>query len=469
MQLFKTPHVVRDWLSLDKGPRLLQRSAQLRSDMLHPALLKTAVHPGDSLVCIGALQDGLLTVSSRFTLALHAFVQQPAGNLPFSYRETIKTVFNKSASTTKHSVVPASDGKTLFVGNNWDDSFRVYSCESVFPGERDRLPFLKLKIMQHLPDHKARITCVALAAGASCVATGSRDATVRLWDVLRPVSGLDCLSVQGAVIPGLLASGAVGAHGNPGGGLMLGQLFRGTQGQGVLSETPRFVLHGHESELVSLALDAGLGLCASVSASGLCLLHSMRTGLLVRRLELPLLSSNSLSAGNGKSLEKDKAGTPRSTRVGSAGRDLSAGSSWSLPLSSPVRPGQPAPKLVRFSSNGDLIFFASHQVTLENKTRVQGYIAACGVNGRHWRWQNAVGEVEVMETTKDGKFLAVGNSGGQLLLMSLDTLQIVQRFERSPGSSAISSVAFISGDKYLVAGTSTGALLVYGILAGGNG
>jgi tricorn protease-like protein len=103
-----------------------------------------------------------------------------------------------------------------------------------------------------------------------------------------------------------------------------------------------------------------------------------------------------------------------------------------------------------------MVFFAS--------TSTQKYVLACGVNGRYWRWASDVGEVQAMDLTRDGKLLAVANQGGHVLLLRVDTLDVVQRFERAPGGVAFASVAFTKDEQYLLAGTTNGTLLIFAVV-----
>jgi hypothetical protein len=139
------------------------------------------------------------------------------------------------------------------------------------------------------------VTCVVIGKDGATVVTGSRDCTLRIWDII----GDD-------------AAKASHAYG----------------GRIHVNSTPRHILRGHEDEIIAVAIDTELDLCVSVSSRGICLLHSLRRGRLLRRLSLdasdqrPIRKTiesekdgNTSSAPSSSTIDNDEKGLNRDERL----------------------------------------------------------------------------------------------------------------------------------------------------------
>jgi WD40 repeat protein len=139
---------------------------------------------------------------------------------------------------------------------------RVYAVQSAINTEQLKLGLkdknaafgsLSCTLMQHLRQHKGRITCISLGRDERTLVTGSSDCTLLVWQ----------LEYEEAAnkIAGLLQ-----------------------EGKTYVKSEPRHRLRGHEDEVVAVAVQSELDVCVSVSARGLVLLHSLRKGwFLLRR------------------------------------------------------------------------------------------------------------------------------------------------------------------------------------------
>ncbi|XP_014679857.1 PREDICTED: neurobeachin-like [Priapulus caudatus] len=136
--------------------------------------------------------------------------------------------------------VTTIDSKFIVACGFWDHSFRVFNTDSA-------------AITQIIYGHYDIVTCLARSEcniTSDCyIATGSRDATVMLWDWSARLQML----VGESTAPGQLP-------------------------------TPRTTLTGHDREVTCVVISAELGLVASSSKDGPCLLHTV-TGDLLRSLE----------------------------------------------------------------------------------------------------------------------------------------------------------------------------------------
>ena len=284
VQLFRKPHPPRGPAVVTKLERLRLANPQYHATVQQPGYLHAHVKrmvlaDRSSVVCISCVGQKVFTISANFTVAVHwwqpyqqdDYVERKADgsskrvHLPFTHALAALERVEKQSLVTPQHVLFSCDGKLLFEVNNWDDSLRVYAVQSAINTEQLKLGLkdrsaafgsLSCTLMQHLRQHKGRITCISLGKDERTLVTGSSDCTLLVWQ----------LEYEEAAnkIAGLLQEGKTYVRGEP-----------------------RHRLRGHEDEVVAVAVQSELDVCVSVSARGLVLLHSLMKGWFLLRIRVP--------------------------------------------------------------------------------------------------------------------------------------------------------------------------------------
>ena len=493
LQLFKKPHPARGPPLQTKIDRLRavnpqQYSAMLRPDYHHPHVKRMVLSDRSSVVAISMVGAKVFTVSANFTVAVHwwnanqtdDYVERKADgstkrvHLPFTHALAAIDRVDKQSLVTPNHVLFSNDGKLLFEVNNWDDSLRVYAVQSNINTEQLKLGLkdksasfgsLTCTLMQHLRQHKGRITCVSLGRDDRTLVTGSTDCTLLVWQLESEEAANK--------IAGLLQ-----------------------EGKTYVRSEPKHRLRGHEDEVVAVAVQSELDVCVSVSARGLVLLHSLRKGWFLLRIRVPTAHELRAAIIASAQPQTDTSDEPLSPYPGIeelvrgigdvdqplsadyglddyGGRDAIVGvrrqaQSSSPRGSEPSTPSTPStpsasssilhlPSLVRFTVEGHMIFFSRlHDVTSGQYTASQ--LSVCTVNGRNWRAKLIDEDVSCMALNSEGKLLALGGVRGGVCIRRLHDLKVIQRFE--PCSSQVASIAFSVEQEYLFVSTVQGALSV---------
>jgi WD40 repeat protein len=500
LQLFRKPHPARGPAVVTKLERLRLANPQYHATVQQPGYLHAHVKrmvlaDRSSVVAISCVGQKVFTISANFTVAVHwwqpyqsdDYVERKADgsskrvHLPFTHALAALERVEKQSLVTGQHVLFSYDGKLLFEVNNWDDSLRVYAVQSAINTEQLKLGLkdrsaafgsLTCTLMQHLRQHKGRITCISLGRDERTLVTGSSDCTLLVWQ----------LEYEEAAnkIAGLLQEGKTYVKGEP-----------------------RHRLRGHEDEVVAVAVQSELDVCVSVSARGLVLLHSLMKGWFLLRIRVPTahelraaaiaaataaasstpseqIAAEELLRGPGSvdqplavdygldeygkdsiaGMRRQAASisSPRSAYMQSSEPDFlssppSASSSSSPPPSSLLH----LPSLVRFTVEGNMVFF-SRSWDQEAQRFVHSQLSVCGVNGRNWRVVLVDEDVSCLTVNADGKLLAVGGARGSVCIRRLHDLKIIQRFE--PCASAVAAIAFSSEQEYLFVSTVQGELSV---------
>lgn len=129
------------------------------------------------------------------------------------------------------------------------------------------------KTLETAHGHCASVTCLGLSPDSSYLVTGSRDTTVLLWRIHRAFTS------QSSSILNPQAGVSTANSPSSSNSSTLAEKSRRRRIEG-----PIFVLRGHQSEILCCCVSSDLGLVVSCSHSSDVLLHSIRTGRLVRRL-----------------------------------------------------------------------------------------------------------------------------------------------------------------------------------------
>ncbi|XP_062226373.1 BEACH domain-containing protein C2 isoform X2 [Phragmites australis] len=172
--------------------------------------------------------------------------------------------FAASAIRSSAIVVVTCD-KEIITGGHADGSLKLISPDGA-------------KTIETASGHLAPVTCLALSPDSNYLVTGSRDTTVILWRIHRTGSS----HKKNAPEPPPTTPTTPRSP-----------LSSSTSSLSNLSETrrhriegPMHVIRGHLGEVTCCSVSPDLGVVASSSSASGVLLHSLRTGRLIRRLDV---------------------------------------------------------------------------------------------------------------------------------------------------------------------------------------
>lgn len=177
--------------------------------------------------------------------------------------------FAASAVQSSSAVVVTCD-KEVITGRHADNSVKMISPDGA-------------RTIETAFGHLAPVTCLALSADSSYLVTGSRDTTVILWRIRQVGSA----HKKNAPEPppstpttptSPLATGS-SSDSSPSKTL---ETYRRRRIEG-----PMHVLRGHLGEVTCCSVSSDLGLVGSSSSVSGVLLHSLRTGRLIKKLDVP--------------------------------------------------------------------------------------------------------------------------------------------------------------------------------------
>lgn len=132
------------------------------------------------------------------------------------------------------------------------------------------------RILETASGHCAPVTCLALSPDSNYLVTGSRDATILLWRIHRASSSSS--SILDAPTGGPTPTSSTSTSSS------LVDILSGRNRRRRI-EGPIHVLRGHRREITCCYVSSDLGVVVSCSHSSDVLLHSLRKGRLIRRLE----------------------------------------------------------------------------------------------------------------------------------------------------------------------------------------
>ncbi|PKI31752.1 hypothetical protein CRG98_047857 [Punica granatum] len=153
--------------------------------------------------------------------------------------------------------------KEIITGGHADNSIKVISLDGA-------------KTLETASGHCAPVTCLALSPDSNYLVTGSRDTTILLWRIHRASSSLSSISdvPTGGPTPSSSTSSSSSSVN-----------ILADKSRRRCIEGPIHVLRGHRKEITCCYVSSDLGIVVSCSHSSDVLLHSMRRGRLIRRLE----------------------------------------------------------------------------------------------------------------------------------------------------------------------------------------
>ncbi|KAK4792509.1 hypothetical protein SAY86_022944 [Trapa natans] len=167
----------------------------------------------------------------------------------------------------------------------------------------------------------------------------------------------------------------------------------------VVSETPFHILCGHDDIITCLYISVELDIIISGSKDGTCIFHTLREGRYVRSLRHPS--------------------------------------------------GSPLSKLVA-SHHGRMVFYADEDLSLN----------LYSINGKHLASCESNGKLNCVELSSCGEFLVCGGDQGQIVVRSMNSLEVVQRYN---GVGKVITSIVVTPEECFLAGTKDGSLLVYSI------
>ncbi|CAM8894837.1 unnamed protein product [Rhodiola kirilowii] len=157
------------------------------------------------------------------------------------------------------AVVCITRDKEIITGGHVDSSIKLISQDGA-------------KTLESASGHCAPVTCLALSPDGSYLVTGSRDTTVILWKI-HGISHTSSNSDHST------SSGTPNSNSSNNLRNLLADKSRGRRLEG-----PIHVLRGHRREIVCCYVSADLGVVISCSPSSDVLLHSTKSGRLIKRL-----------------------------------------------------------------------------------------------------------------------------------------------------------------------------------------
>ncbi|KAL3830393.1 hypothetical protein ACJIZ3_019195 [Penstemon smallii] len=242
---------------------------------------------------------------------------------------------------------------------NWENSFQVMSLSDG-------------RMVQSVRHHKDIVSCVAVTADGSTIASGSYDTTVMVWEILRVRAPEKRSRNTHPEIPWK---------------------------DYVIADTPCHILCGHDDIVTCLHASAELDLVISGSRDGTCVFHTLREGRYIRSLRHPR--------------------------------------------------GSPLSKLVA-SRHGRVVLYADDDLSLH----------LYSINGRHISTAESNGRVSCLELSSCGEFLVCAGDQGQIVVRSMNSLEILARYT---GSGKLITSLTVTPEECFIAGTKDGSLLVYSI------
>ncbi|OEL22103.1 BEACH domain-containing protein C2 [Dichanthelium oligosanthes] len=186
--------------------------------------------------------------------------------------------FAASAVQNSSAVVVTYD-KEVITGRHADNSVKMISPDGA-------------RTIETAFGHLAPVTCLALSADSNYLVTGSRDTTVILWRIRQVGSSHKKNTPEPppstpTTPTSPLATGS-SSDSSPSKNL---ETYRRRRIKG-----PMHVLRGHLGEVTCCSVSSDLGLVASSSSVSGVLLHSLRTGRLIKKLDVPEAHSICLSS-----------------------------------------------------------------------------------------------------------------------------------------------------------------------------
>ncbi|KZV43357.1 BEACH domain-containing protein lvsC-like, partial [Dorcoceras hygrometricum] len=342
------------------------------------SVISIASNPPSAMLYVNVLDSNVVFVNQNLTMTVKMWVTtQLQSGANFTFSGSQEPFFGIGADVLPPCKIGSHLAENIDLGpqcfaalqtpsenflitcGTWENSFQVMSL-----GDG--------AMVQNIRHHKDVVSCVAVTADGSMLATGSYDTTIMVWEVLRI--------------------------------RVLEKRSRNTQTQfpwkdNVISDTPSHILCGHDDIITCIHASSELDLVISGSKDGTCIFHTLRKGRYVRSLRHPC--------------------------------------------------GSPLSKLV-VSHHGRVVLYADDDLSLH----------LYSINGRHISSVESNGRLSCLELSKCGEFLVSAGDQGQIVVRSMNSLEILRRY---PGIGKLISSLTVTPEECFLAGTRDGNLLVYSI------
>ncbi|XP_010474048.1 PREDICTED: BEACH domain-containing protein B-like [Camelina sativa] len=342
------------------------------------SILPATTHPPSAVLYVGVVDSNIVLVNQGLTLSVKIWLTtqlHSGGNFTFSSAQDPFFGVGSDVLSPRNIGSPLADnvelGSQCFAAmhaplenflvscGNWENSFHVISLSDG-------------RVVQSIRHHKDVVSCVAVTADSSILATGSYDTTVMVWDVIRMRTPE--------------------------------KRVRNTQADVmrkdiVLADAPSHILCGHDDIITCLYVSTDLDIVISGSKDGTCVFHTLREGRYIRSLKHP---------------------------SGSAVSKIAA------------------------SHHGRIVLYGDDDLSLH----------LYSINGKHLASSESNGRINCLELSKCGEFLVSAGDQGQIVVRSMNTLEVVRRYN---GAGKIITSLTVTQEECFLAGTKDGALLVYSI------
>ncbi|XP_015579782.2 BEACH domain-containing protein B isoform X1 [Ricinus communis] len=342
------------------------------------SIMSSTSHPPSAVLFVGILDSNIVLVNQGLTLSVKLWLTtqlQSGGNFTFSGVQ--EPFFGVGSDVLSARRIGSPLAENIELGaqcfgtmqtptenflvscGNWENSFQVISLNDG-------------RMVQSIRQHKDVVSCVAVTADGSILATGSYDTTVMVWEVLRVRGSEKRVRSMQTELP---------------------------RKEYVIAETPFHILCGHDDIITCLYVSVELDIVISGSKDGTCVFHTLREGRYIRSLRHP--SGSALS------------------------------------------------KLVA-SRHGRIVFYADDDLSLH----------LYSINGKHLATSESNGRLNCVELSGCGEFLVCAGDQGQVVVRSMNTLDVVKRYN---GVGKIITCLTVTPEECFLAGTKDGSLLVYSI------
>ncbi|KAM0869167.1 hypothetical protein ACQ4PT_040864 [Festuca glaucescens] len=198
--------------------------------------------------------------------AIRSIFKGPASAEDYHFPRAI--AFAASAIQTSSTVVVTCD-KEVITGGHADNSVKLISPDGA-------------RTIETASGHIAPVTCLALSPDNNYFVTGSRDTTIILWRIHQMSSSHWKNAPEPPPSTPTTPSSPIASSNSSGSSTI--RILETSKKRRI--EGPMHVLRGHLGEVTCCSVSSDLGLVASSSHMSGILLHSLRTGRLIRKLDV---------------------------------------------------------------------------------------------------------------------------------------------------------------------------------------
>ena len=174
-------------------------------------------------------------------------------------------LYSLCCNRNERNLVLSIDCSGIYIGGHADNSVKLISSDGA-------------KTIETASGHCAPVTCLALSPDSNYLVTGSRDSMVLLWKIHQALpSQLNSVSNTSPTFAKTPTSPLTSNNSSN----IISEIGRKCRIEG-----PIHVLRGHLGEILCCSVSSDLGITASSSYTSGVLLHSVRRGQLLRRLDV---------------------------------------------------------------------------------------------------------------------------------------------------------------------------------------